>query len=316
MPAARSAPAEPSPATAPVETATDAPASDTAEPAAAPAAAQEPTGAAAGEPPGMAQVRKAEQHLRRKLAEERAQMLADIELQKSGWQAKLEKAEAIDRAVSAARKDPVAALKALGFSEDEFDALGRMIYAHTPEGQKDPKFRASAEAMLREREGRTAVEKLQAELAELKGTLTAREQQAQAQTQLDAYAADLTKAVGDQTPLAKAALAKAPAKAKQALLEIADRLYMASGPSHDLRDIPTAAEVLQAYEAQRSAELEELGIDPKSIGRPAAVATPAPRPTTTIAPSGTAAPIAPKAKMTREEMLAEMAKMAKQRGAV
>lgn len=271
----------------------------------------------APEPPGMAQVRKAEQHMRRQLAEERQRMLAEIEQQKTATQERITKAASIEAKLATARQDPLAAIQSLGFTEADFDALGRMIYAASPEGQKNPANRAVAQQSLAQREHATALEKLQREIAELKQGITQREQQQAQQAQLDAYLDKVTKAlVPDSAPLLHAALNKAPERTRAALAAIADRLWLESGPSDDLRDVPTPAEVHAAYERQRAEELEELGIDPKTIGRPAASApTPAPapqaaRPAATLAPSGAAAPIVPKpvGPPSREEVLANLAK--------
>lgn len=282
--------------------------------AAAPAAADLETPPA--EPPGMAAVRKAEQHARRQLAQERAAMLADFDSQKAAWQAKIDKASEIESRITNARQDPLAAMAALGFSESDYEAVGRLLYAHSPEGQKDPRHKAAAAQTLAQREQQAVLDKLQRELAEMKEGMSARERAAEQQARADRYINLITKAVSDETPLAKAAYAKNPERTKAALFDIALRLYAESGPSDDLRDEPTPAEVLRAYDAQRAAELEELGFDPKTLGRPAAApapvaSTPPARPAATLAPAGAGAPVAPKTNEppSRDEVLAGLAKM-------
>lgn len=255
--------------------------------------------------------------MRRQLAAERSELLANFERDKSTWQTKLDKADALQKTISDARKDPMAALAALGFTEADFDGLGRLVYAHSPEGQKNPAHKATAHQTLAQREQQTKLDALQSKLDALEQSTQAREQQAQAQAQIDGYLRRVTKAANDETPFVRAALTKNPERTHQRLLEIADRLYVQSGPSHDLRDIPTESEVLRAYEAERIAELEEHGIDAKSFHqRPAANAAPkiaaAPtRPATTLAPSGVSAPTAPKVAgpPSREATLAELAKL-------
>lgn len=307
VPEATAPPAAPEAAPAAAETLAPA------DPAPAPAAEAEP----APEPPGMAAVRKAEQHARRQLAQERAAMLADFDSQKAAWQAKIDKAAEIESRITNARQDPLAAMTALGFSESDYEAVGRLLYAHSPEGQKDPRHKAAAAQTLAQREQQAVLDKLQRELAEMKEGLTVRERAAEQQARADRYINSVTKAVSDETPLAKAAYAKNPERTKAALFDIALRLYAESGPSDDLRDEPTPAEVLRAYDAQRAAELEELGFDPKTLGRPAAApaptTTPAPpaRPAATLAPAGAGAPVAPKTNEppSRDEVLAGLAKM-------
>lgn len=274
-----------------------------------------PPAPATEEPPGMAAVRKAEQHARRQIAEERSRQQAEFDAQKIAWQAKLDKATALEQRLENARRDPIGLLKAAGFTDDDLEPLGRTLYGASPAGQKDPRYKASGEADLRARAESERVQRLETELRDLKGSLTKRDEQAQIQAHLDQFADGVVKAVGDTTPIARAALSKNPARVRAALLEVADRLYTDSGPSHDLRDVPTPAQVLAAYEADRRAELEMYGIDPAVIGRghaPAAAPAPAPAPpAATIAPSGSSAGLAPRPSPlpSREEQLAALAKL-------
>jgi hypothetical protein len=269
----------------------------------------------------MAAVRKAEQHARRQLAAERAQMAQEFETQKAAWQAKLDAAAAQERKYANARQDPIAALQALGFTEHDFDPVGRLIYAASPKGKADPAAAAAAAQELARtganREVMTTVAALQKEIADLKAVQQQTVAQQQAQQRLDQYMAGVTKAIGDDAPLARAAFAKNPDRTRNLLTQIADELYYSSGPSDDLRDVPSPSEVIAAYEARRAAELEELGIDPKTIGRaaptaaPVTPAAPTARPAATIAPSGAAAPIVPKVPgpPSREEVLAGLQKL-------
>jgi hypothetical protein len=269
----------------------------------------------------MAAVRKAEQHSRRQLAAERAAMQQEFEQKQAAWQTKLDAASAREAKLASARQDPIAALQALGFTEHDFDPVGRLIYAASPKGKADPAAAAAAAQELARtganREIQTTVAALQKEIADLRAAQQQTAEQAKAQQRLDAYMGTVTKAIGDDAPLARAAMAKNPDRTRNLLTQIADELWMSSGPADDMRDVPTPAEVIAAYEARRSAELEELGIDPKAIGRaapvavaPAPVAPPA-RPTATIAPSGAAAPIVPKVPgpPSRDEVLAGLQKL-------
>lgn len=263
----------------------------------------------------MAQVRKAEQHLRRQLATERAQMLQEFEQQKSAWQAKLDAADAKEKRLANLRQDPIATLQALGLSEADFDPLGRLIYAASPAGRKDPSTAAAAAAELarsgQNREVLSTIDSLKQEIASLRQAQQQTIQQAQAQAAMDAYLGKVTKAVSDATPLARAAMTKNPDRTRALFARIADDLYQQSGPSDELRDAPTPTEVIAEYERRRAEELEELGIDPKTIGRAAVPvaspsAAPAARPAATIAPSGAAAPTPPKnpGPPSRDEVLA------------
>lgn len=273
----------------------------------------------AADPPGVVQLRKQEQHLRRQIAEERAKLQQEIAAERAQWQAKLDAAAEREKKLANLRQDPIATLQALGLSEADFDPLGRLIYAASPAGKKDPSTAAAAAAELaragQSREVLSTVEKLQQKIDALEGRIATQTQQQQQQAALDKYLGQVTKAVSDSTPLARAAMNKNPERTRALFAAIADDLYQQSGPSDDLRDAPTPSEVIAEYERRRAEELEELGIDPKTIGRaavsPSQPSTPAARPAATIAPSGVAAPTAPKnpGPPSREEVLAGLQRL-------
>lgn len=255
--------------------------------------------------------------MRKQLAEERARMQADFAAREAAWTAKLAEADALKAKVANPKQDPIAALTALGFSPDtDFDALGRLIYAHSPEGRKDPANAAAAAAKLGQTETKSELQEVKKQLADLQASLKQRDEQAAAQARVDEYLGTITKAVGETTPLAKSLVAKNPARAKQQFLEIAHRLYNESSDIPELREDPSPAEVLKAYEDARRAELADYGIDlgaltePQPPAAPAAAPAPA-RPATTIAPAAVA-PSTPPAKSgppDRDEVLAQLAKM-------
>lgn len=340
-PAAGGLNTEPSPAAAGPDSAGSASPSDSqsgqpVQPAAAPATPPtpptpptEPT-AIPEDHPALVQLRKQEQHIRRQLAEQRDAFRAEMDREQRAHQARIEKAEAIERRISSLRSDPdavIALLSEAGYGEADFEPLGKLLYGHGPEGAKQPGYKAQAHQTLAQRQLAEKVTALEKQIAEAHQAQQRQAAEAQAMANLDRWYSSVTKAADDTTPLARAALAKNPERARDRMLAIADRIYVQSGPSDDLRDVPTAAQVLRAYEAERAAELEELGIDPKTAFRPAAP----PRPAATLAPSAPAAvtppvvvaptgpaqvvsapgtpPVAAKpAPPTREEFLADIAR--------
>lgn len=319
--------------TQPATPSTDAPVTE--DPPAAPEAtppAEDPAPATpaaeppAAEPPGMAMLRKQEQHMRRQLAEERQKLQTEIEQMRREHQTRIDRAAQTEQRLEAIKRDPATLIQLLadaGYGEADFDPLGRYIWGHSTEGKAKGGAAASAADVHRtaaQRQQQTELQKLQNEFNEFKKSATEREQRAAVKAELDRYVSTVAKAASDETPLAKAALTKAPERTQQKLLEVAHRLYIASGPSDDLRDEPSPSEVLKAYEAERAAELEELGIDVKALRAgakptpptPPAPTPPAQRPATTLAPSGGAAPTParePEAKMSRDEVLANLAKL-------
>lgn len=310
------------PSETPVEPAV--PAEVPAEPAAEPE--PEPTPAPDIEPPGMAAVRKAEQHNRQRLAAERATMQADFDAQKSAWQTKLDKAAELEAKIASARQDPLAAFRAMGFGDADFDAIGRAIYAQSPEGQKDPRNRAAAEAALAKRSQETAVEKLERELKEMRESQSTRDKEAQAHATRAEIYTGITDALSDEAPHARYLVGKNPRAAQDRLLAIGHRLWTQSGPSDDTRDAPDPREVLKAYETERATEIKTilgelaaLGIDASTFGKPAPkavpvakptlVAPPATAPAPTVAPAVTPTPASKPTPPDRSEVLAAIAKL-------
>lgn len=294
-----------------------------ADPAVPPPGA-DPGGPSAGqpeaEPAGLAAIRKAEIHAKRQIAAERAQLQADFDGQKAQWQERITKAQQVEAAIAGARSNPMALITAAGFGDADLEALAHLIYAHSPAGQKDPKRREAAAAALAQREAHGRLDKTERELAELKKGLTDREQQAQQVAQAQAFVGQwlgaVTGAIGDETPLAKAAAAR-PEQLNKRLLAITDRMWAESGPSDDLREMPDPRAVVKAYEAERRAELEAtrteyelLAARAAPIASPiAAAASPAPTPAAPTQPAAAAPAPAPAPapngarKLTREELL-------------
>lgn len=256
-------------------------------------------------------------------------MQADFELQRTTWQQRLDKAQQLETRLANAGKDTgalMALIEAAGYGAEDFEPLAQLFYAHSPEGQKDPRRRQAAQAALRgsaaDREAAGSVAKLERELAEMKQTQTQREQEAEAQARMDRYYGMIAKAAEASTH-AKHGLGKTPDRMQARLLAIADRLYVASGPSDDLRDVPAPADVLKTYETERAAELadavaelEALGLDPKTFGRPAPTTPPAPAtPPASAGPTnGNGAP-APTRRLSREELIAGIQQMKKRTAA-
>ncbi len=289
-----------------------------------PAAATAPSDQIAEDHPALVALRKQEQHVRRQLAAERDKFTAEMERDRAAHQARVAKAESFESRVAHLKSDPAALIDLLtdaGFGEADFEPLGKLLYGHSPEGQKQPGYKTVAHQSLAQRQLADKVAALEKQLGEATAAQARAAQEAQVRADLDRWYAGVTKAVGDDAPLARAAMAKNPDRVRERMTALAERIWTQSGPSDDLRDAPTPAQVIRAYEAERAAELEELGIDPKTAFRPAAP----PRPAATLAPSAPAAvttPPAPPAPspatqgtppgkappMTREEFLAELAR--------
>lgn len=269
--------------------------------------------------PGMAALRKQEVHLRRQISEERNTWIAERDRESAAMKAQREEIAQHKARMAAAKDDPIAYLQAAGFNEGDFDPLSRLIWAKSAEGAKDPRNMTAAVQTKAQREQSTALEKMQARLDEFEGAAKKREAETRAQSQLQSYLGEVSKAVSDETPIARAALAKSPDRAHQRMLQIADQLYAQSGPSDDLRDVPTPASVLKAYEAERRADYAELEAIMRSAAQPAPAGTGAApavngQRSVTLAPGG-AAPtqIQRPGRKSRDELIADVERIAAQR---
>lgn len=249
-PASTQAPAAPAPV-APVQLPPAAGADPGRPVAAAPPPVDEPNDPAAV-------LRRQEQHNRRQMAQERQQMQADFEVQRQQWQTKLDEHAKLKALID--KRDPLALAAAAGWTEADFEGIAQTYYAASPEGKKDPNRARAAQALLEKRQEQSRVDKLESEFSEYRKTAEQREQQAAQQAQAQAVAArwldTVHGAAGDDTPIARSASDKAALN--QRLLAETDRLWQESGPSDDLREMPTPTQVIRAYETRRRAELEAL----------------------------------------------------------
>ncbi len=184
--------------------------------------------------------------------------------------------------------------KLTGATEADAEFVSRAIYAHAPAAKNDPKNRAAVDAAIKEREGSSRLERLEAELAETNKKLADRDSHAARQRDADEYMTSVTKAVADEHPRVKSLLAKNPAKANHALAATALRLAQEAGDG----DAPMPDEVLAAYEK----ELEDLGVPAAAVAaKPVEVAAKS----KTLGSGGGATAVKPK-KLSPAESRAEL----------
>lgn len=258
----------------------------------------------------LATVKAQEKRQREQIAKDRADALAQVEVRRkeieAEWSPKIEAAQRFEALAKRAKYDPAAVLEQLGLTSDDFEIAARHLYARSKAGQADPKNRAAAEQATREREQLDRITAHERKLADLEAKLTAKEQAQAFESQRGQYL-DLTiKAVAnDNAPLLAKLASKDPNKARTALWRTAEQLFDQTG------EFPDSDDVITAWETQRRAELEDLGIDVTTSAKPAAPA--APRPGKTLSNGHGAAPAnsnAPKSRQEeRDEVLREMARL-------
>lgn len=217
---------------------------------------------------------------RKKFFDEQAASKAELEVQRAEV-ARLRK-EAEGRLAS--RDDlkklkPIELLDALDhYTEDDLDILSRATYARTKAGKTDPRAQAAAQDASRAQGSRATADKLaemqakhDAEIAELRGEFTKRDQRSYAERWLG----EAVKAIPADAPTFLAKLhANDPDTAQRELLSIGIELEKANDG-----DPPTHAEVIAEFEKRKRASLRSMGLDPDALLAPAKVApAPAPKP--------------------------------------
>lgn len=278
-------------------------------PAAAAAPAVEPAADVvapdiSGDAPALVAARKAEQQLRRQVAQARAELDADYETKLQGWRPRMDKAEQLEKRIAAAKDDPIAFLRDVGgFTDADFGPMSRLLYGSSPEGIKDPRYKAAAEKLAAEQKSMTRVEQLEKKLSDIETRDKTVAEQRAVQAQLDTYADGIAKEIGDKTPLAKHGIATDAAGARARMLAIADEIYVSSGPSADLREVPRPADVLAEYERRRGVELEALRPEFEALAARKAAATLATAPVLNSPASPNGSP----ARLSRDQLLAGIA---------
>ena len=257
----------------------DAPEPDT-EAVEAPEPAPEPAKVDGETAKRLAQVQKATERAQAKLTAERAELdklRADLEPRSKAF-------ADYEALMKRAKYDPAALLEHAGYSQDDFEHAARALYARSKAAENDPKTKAAAMQSAKEREYADKLSQTEQRMADLEQSIQSERQQVVQQRQVTEWMDGVTKTVSEDAPLLRASLAKAPDKAKAALAQIALRIHAETG------EMPDGPDLHAAYEAQRRAELEDLGIDVASVvkAKKPAAATPTGRTRTIPAEAGTA----------------------------
>jgi len=192
------------------------------------------------------------------LAQERAE-LARIKAEHAAKQTSFEELQKLYRTDRAAAIEKLAGSD----SEEEYEAAARAAFARTKAGKADPRNQHAAAQTSREREQATKIEKMESELEELRNEFKSRDKAAEAKDFQKQFLDAAVKAIPEAPSLIGKLYAKAPDKARQALLHIGARLEREND-----NETPTHAEVIAEYEKMRRAELEEQGVDVDAMLRP------------------------------------------------
>ena len=187
---------------------------------------------------------------RDKLAEEKKQ----VEEQR-------QEVERFEEVKKRAKYDPVAAMKALGISEEDFDTVSKAIYMASPKAQKDPKLREAAAREKLRSETTSEVEELRNEIKALREEREQERAQQTQQQQIQQYTEAVTKIAtsSEDAPLVKKAMEGDPDGTKKALIAEAESLYQQTG------EVPEHGDVVAALERAERARFEKYGVDPQMV---------------------------------------------------
>lgn len=212
-------------------------------------------------------IQAAEKRSRDKIAAERKELDARAKAIEAEWSPRAKAAADFEALKAKAKKGGVHlvdALRALGVGDDDLEPAAQALYAHSKAGAADPTRKAAADRMMAERAHVTELEEVRAELRELRDGLSQRDEQQTFERRRATFLDHTVKAIGDDAPIAKALATKNPTKLRAALWAMTVELTEANDG-----EVPDFPDVVAAYEAQRSAELEELGVAmPKAAKQP------------------------------------------------
>jgi hypothetical protein len=215
---------------------------------------------------GIDKVRRTEKRMREQLKRERADAESDIreraqqadrELEQK-WGKRVEAAERFEKLSARVNVDPLGVLQALGLREDSYEQLAQVMYT-LAKAKDDPKARAAAASLMKERERDDELSNLKKRLEDREKAESEREAQTADEKKWDAYFDRVTKAASDKTPLAQAWLKANPDAARERMHVLTAKLAREAGGK-----VPEERKVMIALEKDRRQFLRELGFDPKT----------------------------------------------------
>lgn len=236
---------------------------------------------------------------KRAFEQEVADTRADLARMKQQIETQLTSVEDLKRQ---AKRDPIGLLRKLGIeTEDDWEVIGRGAFPFTKAGKADPRAAEIAARTHKESSRDSELAELRQMVNDLTEQISTQSKQAEARSYVERWATEATKAIpSDRKTLIGNLHAKAPEKAKQALLEIGARLEREND-----NETPSHADVIAEYERTRRAELEEQGVDVDALLGAIAAPTPPKKPSPTLDPALPATGTRPiNGRPTREQKLA------------
>lgn len=249
-------------------------------------------------------VNKREKRAKESMAREREAYQRERSAFEAEWSPRIKQAEEFADISRRVRHDPVGVLLGLGLTEDDFEPVAKVVYAHSTAARNNPQVREAAQRSMRERELSDQVAKLTRAVQDRDQRDQERDQRETVQRETVRFLDAVAKSASDETPLVRTMLEKSPEKARQRLAQVADAII------HETGEVPDHADVVAELEKLRRAELEELGIDiDTAIKRPKKLSPAADekRPAKTLT-NDLGKPTTPRSALSRKEELADVRK--------
>jgi len=205
----------------------------------------------------LAKVQKYEKKVRDQATAREKQFAQERDAFVAEWKPKLEEYEAFEKLKGRKTGAIEKQLKALGYTEDDFEDVSKILWGLSKTGAADPKNREAVARMQANRELREKNDALEARLAKLEGDLTSQKTEAQQNQVVEKYLGRVTKAVGDDTPLVKKRLELEPKSTKRALERVAYRLSKKAGEFADPKKVTRKYETILARDRELAAKLAE-----------------------------------------------------------
>lgn len=222
----------------------------------------------------LAKVQKFEKKVRDQAAERDRQFAKERDEFLAEWKPKMEAYEAFEK-LKSRKSSPEAILKAVGYSEDDFEELSKIIWGLSKTGSADPKNKEAVARLQANRELRDQNEALQKRLDSIEGKLTQKEKEAESNRRYEQYMGRVEKSVSDETPLVKKRLELAPKSTRHMLVKVAHKLAEKHGSLADPKKVARAYEQRLVRERDLAAKLagDEAAAPTKGGAKPAKKAT-------------------------------------------
>ncbi len=204
---------------------------------------------------GLDAVRRAEKRHREQMTADRAEFASE----KAKHAERVQKLDEYESAAKRVKYDPIALLKKLDVSEDDYELIAHAIFSESKAGAADPARKAAAAVRLREREKEDKYTALERKQVDLEKQIAADKAERIQAAEAERYISEVNGAAKAKFPLVAHMMTHSPEDVGDGLSAAFDRLKA----KHD-RD-PKPAEVVAEYDRKERTRLKAIGVDPETV---------------------------------------------------